>query len=198
MRHRSWASQLYLAGYLLTFTYGKTSEADNIVTTIHFTISLLSPVASVVSVAALAVAQAAHDMAQLRAAFVSVNLFSLLCSGPEPVTTSSLGVITRYGGPIVYLFGYIFVLFAVLVWVGSGSVWRRSSDALKRRKNGVAGLDAERSSTDMLLLVDSVSKTFGSKKAVDNVSLEVPQSSVLALLGANGGGKTTTLNIIRE
>ncbi|KAL1669459.1 P-loop containing nucleoside triphosphate hydrolase protein [Schizophyllum commune] len=171
---------LYLAGYLLTFTYGKSSEADNIVTTIHFTISLLSPVASV-----------------LRAAFVSVNLFSLLCSGPEPVTTSSLGVITRYGGPVVYLFGFILVLFAVLVWVDSGSVWRRSSDALKRRKISTSGIDAECTSSDMLLRVDRVSKTFGNKKAVDNVSLEVPQSSVLALLGANGGGKTTTLNIIR-
>ena len=52
-RH-SWTLQLYLAGYLLTFTYGKTSEADNIVTTIHFTISLLSPVASVVSTVTLA------------------------------------------------------------------------------------------------------------------------------------------------
>ncbi len=40
--------QLYLAGYLLTLTYAKTSQAGNIITIIHFTLSVLSPVASVV------------------------------------------------------------------------------------------------------------------------------------------------------
>ncbi|TRM70462.1 P-loop containing nucleoside triphosphate hydrolase protein [Schizophyllum amplum] len=172
---------LYLAGYLLTLTYAKTSESDHIVTIIHFTLSLLSPVANVA-----------------RAGFVSVNLFSLLCSGGtlESVTTSSMGNITHYGGPIAYLFGYNFVLFAILVWVDSGSVWRRSSDMLKRSKGGSPS-DSEVTSDDVLLRVENISKTFGKQKAVDSVSLDVPQSSVLALLGANGGGKTTTLNVIR-
>ncbi len=62
---------------------------------------------------------------QLRASFVSVNLFSLLCDGTNPVTTSSLGDISRYGGPILYLFIYGFVLFAILVWVDSGSLLPR-------------------------------------------------------------------------
>jgi ATP-binding cassette subfamily A (ABC1) protein 3 len=43
------SSQLYLAGYLLTLTFAKTSEADHIITIIHFTLSILSPVVSVVS-----------------------------------------------------------------------------------------------------------------------------------------------------
>jgi ATP-binding cassette subfamily A (ABC1) protein 3 len=51
----------------------------------------------------------------MRAAFVSVNLFSLLCTGNEPVGTSALGDIMRYGGPITYLIFYIFFLFGVLV-----------------------------------------------------------------------------------
>lgn len=41
--------KLYLAGYLLTLTYAKTSDADRFITIIHFTVSVLSPVASVVS-----------------------------------------------------------------------------------------------------------------------------------------------------
>lgn len=41
--------QLYLAGYLLTLTYAKTSSANTIITTVHFTLSVASPVASVVS-----------------------------------------------------------------------------------------------------------------------------------------------------
>jgi ATP-binding cassette subfamily A (ABC1) protein 3 len=41
-------SKLYLAGYLLILTYAKTSSAASIITIIHFTLSLLSPVASVV------------------------------------------------------------------------------------------------------------------------------------------------------
>jgi ATP-binding cassette subfamily A (ABC1) protein 3 len=43
------SSQLYLAGYLLTLTFAKTSDADHIITIIHFTLSILSPVVSVVS-----------------------------------------------------------------------------------------------------------------------------------------------------
>lgn len=42
--------KLYLAGYLLTLTYAKTSSAGMIITTLNFTLSVLSPVASTVSV----------------------------------------------------------------------------------------------------------------------------------------------------
>jgi hypothetical protein len=52
---------------------------------------------------------------QMRAAFVSVNLFSLLCTGNEPVSSSAMGDIMRYGGPITYLIFYSLFLFGVLV-----------------------------------------------------------------------------------
>lgn len=39
-------------------------------------------------------------------------------------------------------------------------------------------------------------KTFGGKKALDGVDLEVPRGSVFALLGPNGAGKTTTIKIL--
>jgi len=41
-----------------------------------------------------------------------------------------------------------------------------------------------------------VSKTFGSHRAVRELSLEVPRGSVFGLLGPNGAGKTTTLRMI--
>ena len=48
----------------------------------------------------------------------------------------------------------------------------------------------------MSIVVDSVSKVFGSYVALDKVSLAVESGEVLALLGPSGSGKTTLLRII--
>jgi ABC-2 type transport system ATP-binding protein len=44
--------------------------------------------------------------------------------------------------------------------------------------------------------IRDLSKRFGSKTAVDRLSLTVPRGAVFALLGDNGAGKTTTLRIL--
>ncbi len=50
--------------------------------------------------------------------------------------------------------------------------------------------------TDYLLEVEAVSAAYGNIRALQDVSLKVPQGAIVALLGANGAGKSTTLNVI--
>jgi branched-chain amino acid transport system permease protein len=49
---------------------------------------------------------------------------------------------------------------------------------------------------DMVLEVTGLSKHFGGLKAVDNVDIQVRRGGVHALIGPNGSGKTTTLNML--
>lgn len=47
-----------------------------------------------------------------------------------------------------------------------------------------------------LLEIDSVSKHFGGLKALEDVSFGVDKGEVLGLIGPNGSGKTTVMNVI--
>ena len=44
-----------------------------------------------------------------------------------------------------------------------------------------------------MLRIENVSKSYGEKKAVDNVSLHIKQGEIYGFIGHNGAGKTTTL-----
>jgi len=46
------------------------------------------------------------------------------------------------------------------------------------------------------LVLNDVTKRFGTFTAVDDLSVTVPQGSFFALLGASGCGKTTTLRTV--
>ncbi len=145
-------------------------------------------------------------ISQIRATLVSVNLFSLLCDGTDAVSTSSLLSIRKYGGPIIYLIVYAFVLLGILVWVDSGSRYprplRRKKSPMHRRLMSTSSLnfnddfDVQRPDNDLLRIV-GVSKAFNGKLVADDINLNIPRDTIFTLLGPNGAGKTTTFKIIR-
>lgn len=49
-----------------------------------------------------------------------------------------------------------------------------------------------------ILNINSISKTYGKVRALNNLSLSIKQGEVYGILGPNGSGKTTTLGIILD
>lgn len=49
-----------------------------------------------------------------------------------------------------------------------------------------------------IIELSGITKTFGSVKAVNNLSLEVPRGSIYGFIGPNGSGKTTTIRMIMK
>ena len=47
-----------------------------------------------------------------------------------------------------------------------------------------------------MIQVENLSKSFGPKRAVDDISFEVARGEVLGFLGPNGAGKSTTMRMI--
>ena len=72
--------------------------------------------------------------------------------------------------------------------------WRAQTKA----RPAVKGLQLKPASVggDIVLEVSGLSKYFGGLKAVDGVDIAVKRGSVHALIGPNGSGKTTTLNVL--
>ena len=50
--------------------------------------------------------------------------------------------------------------------------------------------------TKDMIILKKLSKSYGSKKAVDQIDLTVKEGEMLALLGVNGAGKTTTIKML--
>ena len=47
-----------------------------------------------------------------------------------------------------------------------------------------------------VLELKNVNKTFGRRKVIDNISLDVKEGEIYGFLGPNGSGKTTTIKMI--
>ena len=52
------------------------------------------------------------------------------------------------------------------------------------------------SARDSILSLRAIGKSYGSVRAVNDVSLEIPRGAIYGFLGPNGAGKTTTIRII--
>ena len=48
----------------------------------------------------------------------------------------------------------------------------------------------------MILETNQLTKSFGLRKAVDNLNLEIPEGAVYGFLGPNGSGKSTTIRMM--
>jgi len=48
----------------------------------------------------------------------------------------------------------------------------------------------------MILSTDHLVKTYGRRKVVDEVSIQVRKGEIVGLLGPNGAGKTTTFYMV--
>jgi ABC-2 type transport system ATP-binding protein len=57
-------------------------------------------------------------------------------------------------------------------------------------------MSAHASDRDIVLETRGLTRYFGSRKAVDGVTMSVPRGSVFAFLGRNGSGKTTTIRML--
>jgi len=47
-----------------------------------------------------------------------------------------------------------------------------------------------------MIKIDGLSKKFGSKSVLNNISMDIKEGEIFALVGPNGAGKTTTLRCI--
>ena len=104
----------------------------------------------------------------------------------------------------VYLAAYGLSVILIMVFLPTGIWGLISARAAKFKKLPVIDVDAipdlditvPITNPAPILVLDNVQKHFGGVKAVDGISLEVERGTVHALIGPNGSGKTTTLNVL--
>ena len=104
----------------------------------------------------------------------------------------------------VYLAAYGLAVILIMVFLPTG-IWGLISSRVAKYKKpapidieAIAPLDVAVPITDPspILKLENVQKHFGGVRAVDGITLEVKRGTVHALIGPNGSGKTTTLNIL--
>lgn len=105
--------------------------------------------------------------------------------------------------PGLYLAIYGAAVILIVLFMPDG-IWgylRGQLDRFKRvvlpsRTAATLALSGGGEGTDTVMEVRGLSKHFGGLKAVDEVDLTIKRGGVHALIGPNGSGKTTTLNVL--
>ena len=103
--------------------------------------------------------------------------------------------------PGLYLAAYGVAVILIVIFMPDG-IWGYVSKALRSRERAPSKplepllLRPVDSGAPMALEVKGLCKNFGGLKAVDGVDLQVRRGGVHALIGPNGSGKTTMLNVV--
>lgn len=175
---------VYMIAFLFIVTYSPTADMDRNVLIGHWTISAAFPSGSLI-----------------RAFFVTLNTFAAACDGDE--LRGYPGAMAAFGGPLLYLCVQAALLFSLVVWVESGGGKYATEKAERSEEVDDAEVARELvrvdgpEGRDDGLRVAHLTKAFGKKTIVDNVSFGVAHGQVFALLGPNGAGKSTTISLIR-
>ncbi|MEC5408451.1 branched-chain amino acid ABC transporter ATP-binding protein/permease [Paraburkholderia sp. MPAMCS5] len=104
----------------------------------------------------------------------------------------------------IYLAVYGLAVILIMVFLPAG-IWGlvrgrfgRAAKSASIDVDSIAplALDVPLNNCAPILKVENIAKHFGGVKAVDGISLEVARGTVHTLIGPNGSGKTTTLNVL--
>ncbi len=146
-----------------------------------------------------------------------MNTFDVLCGKFGDADVSNAFKFDLYGGVYANLLIQIIFLILVLVVYEYGNmdwlrqkIWRRRTprrlqyiidagdDVPDPQPISMSEINAPDASTPRPILnVSHVSKFFGSIFAAENINFSIAANETLALLGSNGAGKTTVINMIR-
>jgi branched-chain amino acid transport system permease protein len=104
----------------------------------------------------------------------------------------------------IYLAAYGLAVILIMVFMPEGiwglvtAAWRRFSGPPAAPAGDVRPLRLDIAVSDPapILRLEALKKHFGGLKAVDGVDLQVARGTVHALIGPNGSGKTTILNVL--
>lgn len=93
---------------------------------------------------------------------------------------------------------FIMVFLPAGMWGIASSAWNRvfKHDETVRDNILPLILDVPITDSSPILSLRNVQKHFGGVKAVDGIDIDVSRGTVHALIGPNGSGKTTTLNVL--
>jgi len=193
---------LYLISYILNQSVGNIETRQETYSLLQYGLGLTSPAANLA-----------------RALFVAMNVFDLLCGKYGDADVSNAFAYARYGSVYVNLLIQIAFLIIVLVIYeyGSADWFRRNvthrgvparlhyivdsggspTQPLAREAEKNATVSATWQPSSQILKVSNVSKFFGRIFAAENISFNISANETLALLGGNGAGKTTMINLIR-
>jgi len=116
---------------------------------------------------------------------------------------------TQYGEFGELVFGILLVLGGVALGGGISGLIKSLASARARRRAPVDSADSAASEASAArfdaaieplagepLVVEGVSKRFGGMQALEDVTFRAEPGRITALIGPNGSGKTTTLNIV--